>query len=98
MMAALSTRSRTEALVHQPQVKDEPVGGDEGIGPRPGHEFASAFEVQKMASELGTNANLLGRWCRDFRANGGAAFSGQSKPVGEVVSLDRYDNRPWKKG
>jgi transposase len=28
----------------------------------------------QVAQELGINANLLGWWCRDFAANGAAAF------------------------
>ncbi len=43
-----------------------------------------------MGRELGINANLLGRWCRDYLANGGAAFPGQRKPRDEeMASLKR---------
>ena len=44
----------------------------------------------QVARELGINANLLGRWCRDYSANGGAAFPGQGKPRDEeMTSLKR---------
>ncbi len=39
----------------------------------------------QVGQELGINANMLGRWCRDFAVNGSAAFPGQGKPRdGEV--------------
>jgi transposase len=40
----------------------------------------------QVAQELGINANLLGRWCRDFSANGASAFPGQGKPRDEEMS------------
>ena len=44
----------------------------------------------QVAQELGINANLLARWCRDFAANGAAAFPGQGKPRDEeMASLKR---------
>ncbi len=44
----------------------------------------------QVGRELGINANLLGRWCRDYSANGGAAFPGQGKPRDEeMASLKR---------
>ena len=44
----------------------------------------------QVGRELGINANLLGRWCRDYAANGTAAFPGQGKPRDEeMVSLKR---------
>jgi transposase len=44
----------------------------------------------QVAQELGINANLLGRWCRDYQANGAAAFPGQGKPRDEeMASLKR---------
>ncbi len=44
----------------------------------------------QVAQELGINANLLGRWCRDDAANGAAAFPGQGKPRDEeMASLKR---------
>ena len=39
----------------------------------------------QVGRELGINANLLGRWCRDFAANGAAAFPGQGKPRDEEM-------------
>jgi transposase len=40
----------------------------------------------QVASELGINANLLGRWCKDFSTNGAAAFPGQGKPRDEEMT------------
>ena len=40
----------------------------------------------QVAQELGINANLLGRWCRDYAANGAAAFPRQ----------DRFDHLVWR--
>ena len=40
----------------------------------------------QVASDLGINANLLGRWCKDFSTNGNAAFPGQGKPRDEEMS------------
>ena len=44
----------------------------------------------QVASDLGINANLLGRGCRDFSTNGASAFPGQGKPRDEeMASLKR---------
>jgi transposase len=44
----------------------------------------------QVASELGINPNLLGRWCKDEAANGNAAFPGHGKPRDEeMASLKR---------
>ena len=44
----------------------------------------------QVGRELGINANLLGRWCREYSANGGAAFPGNGKPRDEeMASLKR---------
>ena len=40
----------------------------------------------QVAQELGINANLLGRWCRDYAANGAAAFPGQGKSRDEEMT------------
>jgi transposase len=40
----------------------------------------------QVASDLGINANLLGRWCKDYSANGEAAFPGQGKPRDQVMA------------
>jgi transposase len=51
----------------------------------------------QVAQELGINANLLGRWCRDDQANGAAAFPGQGKPRDEeMASLKRELSRVKK--
>ncbi len=44
----------------------------------------------QVGRELGINANMLGRWCRDFSVNGSSAFPGQGKPRDEeMASLKR---------
>ncbi len=44
----------------------------------------------QVGRELGINANLLGRWCRDYAAHGASAFPGQGKPRDEgLASLKR---------
>ena len=40
----------------------------------------------QVADELGINANLLGRWCKDFATNGSAAFPGHGKPRDEEMA------------
>ena len=40
----------------------------------------------QVASELGLNANLLSRWCKNFSANGAAAFPGQGNPRDEEMT------------
>jgi transposase len=51
----------------------------------------------QVGRELGINANLLGRWCRDFAANGAAAFPGQGKPRDEeMAALKRELSRVKK--
>jgi transposase len=51
----------------------------------------------QVARELGLNANLLGRWCRDSAANGAGAFPGQGKPRDdEMASLKRELSRVKK--
>ena len=57
--------------------------------------------LSQVGRELGINAGLLGRWCRDSTANGSAAFPGQGKPRDEEMAslkreLARDDRqRPW---
>jgi transposase len=54
--------------------------------------LATQPEVTKsqVAQELGINANLLGRWCREYAANGATAFPGPGKPRDEeMASLKR---------
>ncbi len=41
----------------------------------------------QVGRELGINANLLGRWCKDYLANGNAAFPGHGKPRDEEMAL-----------
>ncbi len=53
--------------------------------------------LSQVGRELGINAGLLGRWCRDSSANGAAAFPGQGKPRDEeMASLKRELTRVKK--
>jgi len=46
--------------------------------------------LSQVASELGINANMLGRWSREFERDGVKAFGGQGKPRDEeLLSLKR---------
>lgn len=46
--------------------------------------------IIQVAQELGINAGVLSRWCREMVADGGTAFRGQGKPRDEeVASLKR---------
>ncbi len=57
----------------------------------------SGVTKSQVGRELGINANLLGRWCRDHAANGAAAFPGQGKPRDEeMASLKRELTRVKK--
>ena len=50
----------------------------------------SGVTKSQVGRELGINPNLLGRWCRDYSANGAKAFPGQGKPRDEeMASLKR---------
>ncbi len=46
----------------------------------------SGVTKSEVAAGLGINANLLGRWCKDYLSNGGAAFPGQGKPRDEEMA------------
>jgi transposase len=41
--------------------------------------------------ELGIYANLPGRWCRDYGANGAAAFPGKGKPRDEEMASLKHE-------
>jgi transposase len=57
----------------------------------------SGVTKSQVGRELGINANLLGRWCRDFAANGTAPFPGQGKPRDEeMAALKRELSRVKK--
>ena len=57
----------------------------------------SGVTKSQVGRELGINANLLSRWCRDLSANGSAAFPGQGKPRDEeMASLKRELSRVKK--
>ncbi len=46
----------------------------------------SGVTKSQIGRELGINANLLGRWCRDYAAHGAAAFPGPGKPRDEEMA------------
>jgi len=46
--------------------------------------------VRQVARELGINANMLGRWCRELQGTPAKAFPGPGKPRDEeLASLKR---------
>lgn len=51
----------------------------------------------QVASELGINANLLGRWCKDHLTNDKAAFPGHGKPRDEEMASLRRELARVKK-
>ena len=57
----------------------------------------SGVTKSQVGRELGINPNLLGRWCRDYAANGSTAFPGQGKPRDEeMAALKRELSRVKK--
>ena len=42
--------------------------------------------VSQAARELGISPNVLSRWCREAKAVGGKAFSGQGNPRDEEIA------------
>jgi transposase len=46
----------------------------------------SGLTKSQIGRELGINANLLGRWCRDYATNGASGFPGQGKPRDEEMA------------
>lgn len=46
----------------------------------------SEVGVSQVAHELGINANMLGRWCREMKGRGAKAFTGQGKPRDEEIA------------
>ena len=54
------------------------AGGASSEYKREAVRLTTQFGVTKsqVASDLGINANLLGRWCKDYLSNGNAAFPG----------------------
>lgn len=47
---------------------------------------SSDAPVSQIAQELGINANVLGRWCREAEQSGIKAFAGQGKPRDEEMA------------
>jgi transposase len=62
-------------------------------------ELAKAGEkpISQVAQDLGINANVLTRWCRELAAEGGQAFRGQGKPRDEEVAALRRELLQVKK-
>ena len=51
---------------------------------------APGVTLRQVARELGLNANMLGRWRREFTGAGTPVFPGQGKPRdAELVALKR---------
>jgi transposase len=42
--------------------------------------------ISQVARELGINAGVLSRWCREIAADEGTAFRGQGKPRDEELA------------
>ena len=47
---------------------------------------SSDKSISQVARELGINATMLGRWCREAESDGGRAFRGQGKSRDEEVT------------
>ena len=47
---------------------------------------SSEVPISQVARELGINANMLARWCREQEADGGKAFRGQGKARDEEMA------------
>jgi transposase len=58
----------------------------------------SGVTKSQIGRELGINANLLSRWCRDLAANGSGAFPGQGKPRDEEMAALKRELARVKKG
>lgn len=58
---------------------------------------SSDKSMSQVARELGINANMLGRWCREAEADGGRAFRGQGVSRDEeLTALKRELSRVRK--
>jgi transposase len=58
---------------------------------------AGNLPIKQIAQELGINANMLGRWCRELKSAPSKAFSGQGKPRDEeLAALKRELGRVTK--
>ena len=53
--------------------------------------------VAQVASELGINANMLGRWRRELTESGHKAFQGQGRPRDEEMAALRRELARVKK-
>ncbi len=67
-------------MVRRRKFSDEYKREAVGLATQPG------VSKSQVGRELGINANLLSRWCRDFAANGVAAFPGPGKPRDEEMA------------
>jgi transposase len=58
---------------------------------------AGDVAVSQVAKDLGINANMLGRWCRELKSSAGKAFPGVGKPRDEeLMALKRELGRVTK--
>lgn len=58
---------------------------------------AGDVPASQVARELGINANMLGRWCRELKGSAGKAFPGPGKPRDEeLMALKRELGRVTK--
>ena len=57
------------------------------------------YTIAKATRKLGINDNLIGRWKREFDAQGATAFPGQGRqtPEQEELQRRREENRPLKR-
>ena len=47
---------------------------------------APGVRVSQVAQDLGLNANMLSRWCRELNGSGSKAFQGQGRPRDEEIA------------
>jgi len=62
-------------------------------------ELAKSGEkpISQVAKDLGLNANVLTRWCREMTAEEAKAFRGQGKPRDEEVAALKRELHQVKK-
>lgn len=58
---------------------------------------SSDERVSQVARELGISPNLLSRWCREAKAEGGQAFPGPGRPKDEELAQVRRELARVKK-
>ena len=53
--------------------------------------------VSQVARELGSSPNLVSRWCREAKAEGGQAFPGPGRPKDEELAPVKRERARVKK-